>query len=60
MSPAHGIHFLASGEVTIVDTLGNQSKINGLAGNDYAREIAQVMATGTTVTAANLVLLWGA
>jgi hypothetical protein len=58
-TPAHGIHFLAAGEVTIVDEDGNQSKIQGLAGNDYARLITQVRATGTTVTAANLVLLWG-
>lgn len=58
-APAHAIHFLAAGLVVIVDEEGNESQILGVAGQDYGRQICQIKATGTAVTAANLVLLWG-
>lgn len=58
-APAHGLRFLAAGNVTIVDEYGNQSVINGVAGSDVAQLITQIRATGTAVAAANLVLLWG-
>lgn len=58
-TPCHGLRFLASGNVTVVDMYGNVSVINGVAGNDYAQAISQIRATGTVVAASNLVLLWG-
>ena len=58
-NPAHGIHFLAAGLVTIVDEQGNESQILGVAGQDYGRQIVQIKATGTAVAASNLVLFWG-
>jgi hypothetical protein len=59
MVPAHGLHFLAAGLVTIIDEAGNSSQILGVAGQDYGAQIVQIMATGTAVSAANLVLLRG-
>jgi|LakMenEpi03Aug12_release.lakeMendotaPanAssembly.Ray.scaffolds.fasta_scaffold1301868_2 hypothetical protein len=59
MVPAHGLHFLAAGLVTVIDEDGNSSQILGVAGQDYGAQIVQIMATGTAVSAANLVLLRG-
>jgi len=57
MVPAHGLHFLAAGLVTVIDEKGNSSQILGVAGQDYGRQIVQIMATGTAVVDTNLVLL---
>jgi len=59
MVPAHGLHFLAAGLVTVIDEDGNSSQILGVAGQDYGAQIVQIMATGTAVAAADLVLLRG-
>jgi hypothetical protein len=58
-APAHGLHARVDGTVRVADPYGNQHTIQCVAGTDYPRTIAQVFATGTTLTASEFALLWG-
>lgn len=61
-TPAVGVHALASGTLRIRDERGNTADLNAIEGSDYPRSICRVLATGSTLTDAQFVLLfplWG-
>lgn len=57
-TPAVGVHALASGTLRIRDERGNTSDLTAVAGSDYPRSILRVLATGSTLSNAQFVLLF--
>lgn len=57
--PASGFHANADGTVTIKDRHGNEVEYAVNAGTGYPYEVAQILATGTTLADSEIVLGWG-
>lgn len=57
--PAIGIHCSAAGTITLLDGDGNQATFTVTAGSFYPYRIRRVLDTGTSLTDAEMVLLYG-
>lgn len=58
-SPAIGFHANAAGNIAFKDSDGNLVTATVTAGTSYPYRVAQVMSTNTTLTDAQIILLYG-